>query len=243
MCTVTWLRSDSGYELFCNRDESHARPPARPPAVIESGPLPYVAPTDPQAGGTWIGTNAKGLTLCMLNYYADGVSYQPPSRQSRGLLLTSLLSCTTPRSAVDTARETPLDPYPPFLLLAVSHVEPALTLRWDGRSAEIAPCQDNQQPVTTCSVDTARVLESRRNAYRRLLETSPHPGADDLAAYHAGHDPEPSAYSVCTHRDDARSLSISHVIVTAEDVQFRYAGCPPCEATPEDFVTTGLRRT
>ncbi|MDA0322407.1 MAG: NRDE family protein [Verrucomicrobia bacterium] len=242
MCTVTWLRSTTGYELFCNRDETLTRPAAEPPAHYETNSIRYIAPIDPCGGGTWIGTNQSGLTLCMLNFYADGVLYAPADRQSRGRLLTALLANPTPEAAVDTARGTPLEHYPPFLLLAISGTGPVRNLTWDGESAVVGQWADSEQPVTTCSVDTERVLESRRETYRKLLQATPSPARSDLTSFHASHDPQASAYSVCTHRDDAETRSFSHVIVDEERIELRYAGCPPCRMSPADVVSTVIPR-
>jgi hypothetical protein len=242
MCTVTWQRSASGYELFCNRDEARTRPAAVPPAVYEVDSTRYVAPIDPQGGGTWIGSNESGLTLCVLNYYAEGVSYTPADRHSRGRLLTSLLANSTPEAAMNAACAAPLQHYPPFLLLAVADTVPVRGVTWDGRSAVAGQWLDDDQPVTTCSVDANRVAQSRRAAYRRLLQATPNPSPEDLVAFHAGHEPEPSAYSVCTHREDGESVSFTHVLVDTESVEFRYAGCPPCRATSADVVSTVMPR-
>jgi len=52
MCTATWLRGITGYEVFFNRDELATRKPARPPARRDRGGVRILAPLDGDAGGT-----------------------------------------------------------------------------------------------------------------------------------------------------------------------------------------------
>src|SRR5215470_2366098 len=95
MCTVSWIAEENGYQLFSNRDERHTRKPALPPAVREQRGIRFVTPIDGDHGGSWIGVNQFGLSLCLLNRYqneavsSDGVF----DYTSRGLLLLELIDC------------------------------------------------------------------------------------------------------------------------------------------------------
>ncbi|MCX7017196.1 MAG: NRDE family protein [Candidatus Sumerlaeota bacterium] len=68
MCTATLHRSEDSLLLTMNRDELHSRAPEIPPAIRAGDPA-WMAPTDSQAGGTWIGVNDRGLAVCLLNAY------------------------------------------------------------------------------------------------------------------------------------------------------------------------------
>ena len=89
MCTLTWLRSGEGYELFFNRDEARTRLPALPPRVQRRDGVEFLSPLDADAGGTWLGVNAYGLTVGLLNGRADAPA--PAAPRSRGLLVLDLL--------------------------------------------------------------------------------------------------------------------------------------------------------
>src|SRR5687768_12141538 len=91
MCTVSWSHQDDGYHLLCNRDERHTRKPARPPRVHERSDVRFIAPIDGDHGGSWIGVNQFGLSLCLLNRYQDGEQSATGSNKSRGLLLAGLM--------------------------------------------------------------------------------------------------------------------------------------------------------
>src|SRR3982751_1081178 len=83
MCTVSWIRTREGYQLLCNRDERHTRRPAQAPTVREDQGVQFIAPIDGDEGGSWIGVNQFGLTLCLLNRYDPQLV--PADREGRTL--------------------------------------------------------------------------------------------------------------------------------------------------------------
>lgn len=90
MCALILLHrciSDFPVVLAANRDELYARL-AEPPALV-LGRIPYVAPKDLAAGGTWIGTNAAGLVAAVTNRPTPAVD---PALPSRGALVREVLA-------------------------------------------------------------------------------------------------------------------------------------------------------
>lgn len=201
------MRSD-GYELFCNRDESRTRLPALPPTRQQRNGVTFVAPRDADARGSWIGVNELGLTLCLLNLYPASDA-QPKLPVSRGVLLMSLLDC---RSQTEVARRLNtilFKRFKPFLLLALEPGRPVSMHTWDGA---LFSSSTEVPPVTTSSFDTANVIEARRAMFTQLQGE----------AYHLSRDPRGGAYSVCVSRDDAQTVSFSHIVVSAGQIEFRY---------------------
>lgn len=88
MCSVTWSLSDTGYQVFFNRDEQRSRALALPPAIYDRQGVAVMMPLDPQGQGSWISLNQFGLSLCLLNNYQGRVP--DGTLISRGLLLKSL---------------------------------------------------------------------------------------------------------------------------------------------------------
>src|SRR6185312_11981515 len=91
MCTVSWIHAREGYQLLCNRDERHTRRPAQAPTVRQNGGVRFIAPIDGEEGGSWIGVNEFGLTLCLLNRYDPLVVPRDLERQSLDELKGRLL--------------------------------------------------------------------------------------------------------------------------------------------------------
>ena len=89
MCTLTWIETAQGRELFFSRDERLTRGPEAPPSLWTAGTIPYLAPTDREAGGTWLGTNTAGLVAAITNRRGP----EPRGQlRSRGLLVTDALA-------------------------------------------------------------------------------------------------------------------------------------------------------
>ncbi len=234
MCTATWLMKSDGYELFCNRDESKTRKPALPPALEQRNNVAFVAPRDGDFGGSWIAVNEYGLSLCLLNYYPPAT---PPPRQqvSRGLLLISLIEQRSPDEVARILSTTPLANYRAFLLLLLAPRATPLLLKWDGErlSSESNPAM----PVTTSSFDTANVVKTRREQFQAIGRVN----RQTLTAFHLSRNPKGGAHSVCMSRDDAESVSLSHVSVTAGRVDFEYQPLVGTDRRAVRFRTTTRR--
>jgi hypothetical protein len=136
MCTVTWVHEDDGYHLLCNRDEKKTRAPASGPRLALCDGVQYVAPVDGEAGGAWIGSNAFGVSVCLLN----GVSLSgdegriTPGRRhtSRGLLLPKLMAGESVEEVCDRVWRSDLDAFAPFTLAVIEPDRNAAVVEWTG---------------------------------------------------------------------------------------------------------------
>ena len=91
MCTLTWCREGvvGSYEVFFNRDERKTREKAEPPRLHTAGEVRFLAPIDPEGGGTWMLVNEKQLLVCLLNrWHEDQEGFEPV--RSRGQLVMEM---------------------------------------------------------------------------------------------------------------------------------------------------------
>lgn len=227
MCTVTWCRPAAGYEVFFNRDEQRARPPAEPPAVRESHGIHYLAPLDPQGGGTWLAVNERGLTLGLLNHYESGQPTGSAPAASRGRLVTSLADCATQEEVTDRLHLRHLLEFAPFFLLVFAPDRPVHWHRWDGFRRMASVLRDEDMPVTTSSFDAENVIAARRACLHRIVPDGTAATAAQLAAFHRSSDPRGGPYSVLMTRPDAQTVSSSRVTVAPDEVCFHYAARAP----------------
>lgn len=241
MCTVTWLQHEDGYEVLCNRDELHARKPALPPRFSERSGVRHLAPVDAEAGGSWIGVNEFGVTLCLVNHYPAnnsllrGVEAKKKYR-SRGLLLTELLDCASPEIIAARLEHEKMERYPPFMLLAFGLRAPFRLLVWDEKTLRHKQLNDADLPVTSSSFETDSVIASRRRVFNQHFSREKIVSPEMLVRFHRSHEPERSAYSVCMHRADAETVSFTHVRVGRAQAELRYLPHAPCvESKPERF--------
>lgn len=223
MCTVSWLYTEEGYQVFCNRDERLARAAAEAPRWAVRDGVRYTAPVDPQGGGSWIAANEFGLTLCVLNG-AGGAG-----ERSRGLLLLDLVSAHDAESALDRLEDLDLGCHGSFTLLLLQPRRSAMAAVWDGEDLRVFENADPLLPLTSSSVDAAGAGRVRHADFAARLRARG--GVLDAALlfdFHASHSGGPGPYSVCMHRTDAATVSFSHVTVQGSDVRFFYSPTAPC---------------
>jgi hypothetical protein len=242
MCTATWIRTQDGYELFCNRDESLTRKSALPPQVLNLGDTQAIAPRDGDFGGSWISVNEFGLSLCLLNLYS--VPRLSGEFTSRGLLLMELAGSHSPEQVIARMAEKRLQQFQPFTLLALAVGQlavPAVIFQWNGSERLIDRDGDRQMPLTSSSFDSANVIESRKRCFDNRAAAAGGIDADLLFDFHRSHDPLPSAYSTCMHRADAQTVSFSQIKVGSNSIEFRYHPHSPCRTGEAEIKT--LQRT
>jgi uncharacterized protein with NRDE domain len=89
---------DTPLVVAANREEDYAR--GGTTIARQHGPIPYLAGTDPFAGGTWLGINARRLLVAVTNRRKTS---EPTEPRSRGLLVKDLLALKSAREAADAA--------------------------------------------------------------------------------------------------------------------------------------------
>ncbi len=235
MCTVTWTRTADGYVLFSNRDERDSRRPAFGPHENEVRGVRYVAPIDGDHGGSWIGVNVFGLSLCLLNRYGDIQIETDKEYISRGLLLLDLLDCQLTDSIEERLNGVDLSRYRPFTLLVIAVDSPALLFQWDRWRFSIDGDAEQRVPLTSSSAKEPGIAAERSRQFEIITNGLP---ADHkiLDQFHRSHLPERGAYSVCMHREGARTVSLSRVTVSNDEIEFRHEAGSPCESPATEIV-------
>jgi|GEM_PF-32979 len=243
MCTVSWIARDDGYDLLCNRDERRERAQAVPPMLWPAAEGSYLAPRDPEGGGSWLSVNEHGLTLCLLNHYAAENRSGPPRGEitSRGRIVTTLADRRSIAATRACMQRLELARFRPFMLLALApgH-EPALWL-WDGNSLQEEVLA--RPPLTTSSRDDGRVCHARRQSFRALTAEGPDappPSLDQLYTWHRTGRPDAPHAGVAMHRDDAATVSLSHVRVGPAGIEMHYFAGHPATTRNQAPVTRRL---
>jgi len=255
MCTASWLYHRDSYSLFFNRDETLTRSKAEPPTIIQTERGSALLPIDPDGGGTWLGVNSIGWTYALLNYYQG--STPSGSLTSRGIIVKQALNCVTIGQLEQMLHSLVQGPFAPFSLLCFApanleskHKPPeqieeshsVLLWQWTGE-------QMQRQRISALMTSSSRNFELT-NTTRRLAatdsgitgcitQTSEATLADHLQRhrnFHRGHQPERGTRSVCMHRDEAQTVSLSEVTVASDVASYNYFDGSPCE------VTTPIRK-
>lgn len=237
MCTASWLKGEKSFDLFFNRDEARTRGIARPPELLNKSGVAYIAPRDADFGGTWLAVNEFGLVLCLLNNYQSAASLFKDyfsSFVSRGEIIPGLIHAADIASCRRLAEATQCKKYRPFVLAAFQEGS-AFTLVWDGKTAAFG---EPQLPLISSAFNYAAATENRWG----LLKQAEPLTADKLLALHRSHLPERGELSICMHRREAHTVSLSHVRVNDGEVSMDYFAGSPCETTHSTLTKTARRR-
>lgn len=237
VCTLSWLEREgedgapAGYDLFFNRDESAARAPARGPALATEAGVPFLAPTDTEAGGTWLATNVHGVTVGVLNAAGEATGRVAP--ESRGHLVRALAASVSLADLEERLLARELRRTRGFRLAAFAPAVLPRVWSWDGSVlAPESPCF----PLASSSLGSERAHEIRRGVLDGLSAEAGRLDAGVLEAFHTSHLPEAGPWSPCVHRERVRTVSVCHVRVGPERVAMRYAPGRPCESRFEPAV-------
>lgn len=240
MCTLSWVRREDGYTILFNRDERRTRSLGVAPAEQMINGVRFLAPTDPDGGGSWISVNDRRITLCILNQY-DVPRADIKEPVSRGQLLLSLAHLASQAEVWNAVQSCGLMQYPPFTLAAFEPGLPAHLIGWDGNSLIDWTYGPSGMVLSSSSVAQHAAEDSRR----RLFEDAMSMGAIDeevLDRLHRSHLPEQGALSVCMHRSDAQSVSLTRVVVGSAEVKMSYYAGSPCEAQSASIRSLSVDR-
>lgn len=159
MCTVLYMPQTAGASFASLRDESPQRLTAIHPALNSQGEIKYIAPVDALAGGTWLGVNALGHVIILLNGGFKAHKRQATYRKSRGLIVTELLQAQTP--IVDWELMD-LENIEPFLLVLYCK-QNLFELVWDGVHKHRKVLNQSQAYIWSSSTLYAAEAKTKRS--------------------------------------------------------------------------------
>ncbi|MCX4029115.1 NRDE family protein [Endozoicomonas sp. SM1973] len=246
MCTISWLVHNDHYEVFFNRDEQKSRVAALPPQLVNHSPTLSLMPIDPVGGGSWLATTEYGQVIALLNLYQADIGEISSEQQSRGLLVHQLASFTNWQAQQLWLRQLDYNLYRPFSLFIFTptwhsnkQLKQLLVHQFDWDNQTLQQQQPKQPFFSSSSVATQAVLANRHACYKALGYASGTPTpiqsksspltTRDLLQLHRSHQPSASAYSICMHREDAQTVSFSHIKINQQQTEFDYYPDSPCQ--------------
>ncbi len=180
--------------IAANRDEALQRP-STPPRLWE-GPIPFLAPRDELAGGSWLGLNARGVFVGVTNRF--GVPREP-QRQSRGALVTQALRQPSAEAIHRSLAALPADAYNAFHLFYADRTAAFVT--WcDGKVVRQERLAPGLHVVTERSLggDDRSRTESVKESWRGVVESLA-PTVESLAQMMRQHKKNDPLGSTCVH--------------------------------------------
>lgn len=240
MCTLSWFFGKTHTHVFFNRDEQKTRAIAKPPHVISINQVDRLMPIDPVGGGSWLAVNEFGWTFALLNFYQG--HFPKGNLFSRGDIIRGISELNCFDRIVDFFDGLALTKYAPFSLVCFAPIDAlvgekpphqavdtqtATMLRWTGNVLQVVA---QQSPLISSAVMFDEVVVSRTQQAEAYIAgvTCERERIDKHIALHRSHEPTASAQSICMHREDAHTVSFSHIEVASDDVIFNYTNGAPC---------------
>jgi hypothetical protein len=225
MCTLSFVPRPDGFWLAMNRDEQHTRPIALPPEIFPTVSGRALHPSEP-GGGTWICVNDSGLAFSLLNRY--DISYTPNGNVlSRGTLIPRLAATHRIPQLHGLFSDMAMRRYRPFRLWVASRTEEQAALwDWDGKRLHCHFAGWSQTHLFSSALDEERATAQRQSVcLARPLEK-----LTDLRDLHASHGGGQGPFSICMHREDAATVSLTVVNADSDGARMSYLAGAPCRS-------------
>jgi len=232
---VSWAPVPGGYALAMNRDERRTRARGIPPAPQLVRQVLVLMPTDPEGGGSWVSVNQLRMSLALLNRYEESPHDSGGTFTSRGLLVRELAWATGPEEVAREFESMPLAPYRPFTLACQALGGVPHLFDWDGRRLVRTTVPEPGLVRASSGSHQAQAEQVRGDLFRA---GSHEPGgltAATLERLHRSHLPERGPISICMHREEAQSVSLSLITATEKTTSIYYVDGSPGE-TPHGLL-------
>ncbi len=234
MCTVTFYPgSDHHYRLSMNRDEARTRARADPPKAGICGKTPYLRPIDGSKGGTWIGVNRYGVSMCLMNHYQAPQPGGPETDFiSRGWLIPNLMDAADLQDLRRQMAHLSLKRIKPFRLLVVQP-DPleVMIFQWNMRNIESEEQEVRKAIWTSAGQHASLVQKVRSQVFEDFWKEKQAVTLDNIKALHATQLPEPGPLAISMSHPKAMSVSNTIIEVSAEKAVMHYLDGFPADST------------
>jgi len=218
MCTVTINFNKDNTLITMNRDEEKLRDEQGLTALNEKG-VEVILPIDKVSGGTWVATNNKGVTACLLNRY-DVLQHKVA--KSRGGIIPKILFLGSMRKIVKWLKtEFKPEDYSPFTLLLISK-NSLCRFDWDGNS--ITKCDLDKKDwymTTSSSWNSEEVVRWRHVEFRKwCAQNEKFQGG--VPSYNMYSEKGKEEWSPFVERAKTHTKSITQILCNKRDTKVNY---------------------
>jgi Transport and Golgi organisation 2 len=242
MCTLTLVTGNDTYVMAMNRDEKIARGAGLPLEIHEFDGTRAVYPSDGD-DGSWIATNEYGITLALLNWNDIAPHGPAAKKRSRGRVIPAL---TDSRSLSDLHEVFGVSNFRgmmPFRLVGVFPAEQEIwEWRWNSAQLDFHVHAWESRHWFSSSLSDEQAESLRGATCRSARHESDVSSVRWLRRLQASHAGGPGPFSLCVHREDAKTLSYTEVMLSFESVRMGHFLGSPCTMTPSDPTEIEIER-
>ena len=234
MCTVTItpLKGKNLFVLTSNRDEAPGRG-TLPPKLYHVKGLKMAFPKDILAGGTWLGISERQRVICLLNGGFERHERKLPYGKSRGVVVKDLLAAEDFYKAAEVYELAEVEP---FTIIAADWQKELSFFEfvWDGKEKHF-----NNLPlkphIWSSSPLYSEEMKQMREDWFAKLQKEKQLTPKEVLDFHFSAGNGDRERGVIMDRGFVKTVSISQVIVSEEEVKFFYKDLATGEVSKMTF--------
>lgn len=233
MCTVSiFYKGNNDFVLTSNRDEAPNRK-ALSPDFYTINNTDLLMPKDEQSGGSWIGASDKNRIVCLLNGGFTLHERKPIYRQSRGVVVTDLLTAKDIEATVGSYNFNDIEPF--TIVIADWNTDLKFyELVWDSEQKYF-----QQLPLETKIWSSSTLYTEENKQVRRdwfdTFKSEKELSSRSLLEFHKTAGKDNKDFGVVMDRDVVKTTSITQIEKTNATLEMRFLNLNTSEKTNKMF--------
>ncbi|MFD2890729.1 NRDE family protein [Flavobacterium chuncheonense] len=219
MCTVSFIKTDTGFCITSNRDEKITREKAIPPKAYLYQEKQITYPKDPKAGGTWFAHDSKNV-MVLLNGANEKHVPKPSYRKSRGIILLDLIASVQP---LEEWKKIDLNEIEPFTIVFFSG-EQLFELQWDEKEKRITKLDINLPHIwSSATLYNQAIRIERKKWFNEFIENHAILSPQNLLAFHQFTESSNKDFGLQINRNNLlKTISITQTVIQNDSISIQY---------------------
>ena len=233
MCTVSiFYKGNNDFVLTSNRDEAPNRK-ALSPDFYTINSTELLMPKDEQSGGSWIGASAKNRIVCLLNGGFTLHKRQTAYRQSRGVVVTDLLTATDIEATIESYNLEDIEPF--TIVIADWNTDLKFyELVWDAKQKHFQQLPLETKIWSSSTLYTEDKKQARRDWFQDFKSKN-ELSSSALLAFHKTAGKGNQDFGVVMDRGVVKTTSITQIEKTDASLVMRFNNLNTSEKTIKTF--------
>lgn len=233
MCTVSiFYKGNNDFVLTSNRDEAPNRN-ALSPDFYAINSTQLLIPKDEQSGGSWIGASDKNRIVCLLNGGFKLHERKPKYRQSRGVVVTDLLTTKDIEATITTYNFNDIEPF--TIVIADWNTDLKFyELVWDSKQKHFQQLPLETKIWSSSTLYTEDKKQARRNWFD-TFKSENELSSNSLLEFHKTAGKDNKDFGVVMDRGVVKTTSITQIEKTNATLEMRFLNLNTSEKTNKIF--------
>jgi uncharacterized protein with NRDE domain len=200
--------------ITSNRDEHVSRGIAKFPVNRSSKSGKLTFPQDPLAGGTWVATSAKDVTI-LLNGGLEKHKHRPPYVKSRGIVVLERFEYDSFKAFSD---QYDLEGVEPFTMVNINITSREVTdLVWTGKEKVVRSYPTNAPLIWSSTTLYAKEIRANRAQWYKEWINRQKTSAPEMLEFHQFDHGDSKNGILMDRNNGLKTVSISQIIVQTDE--------------------------